>query len=221
MLTHLIALVEGLFQSYGALGVFVASIIEEVVAPIPSALVMMGAGFSLIGEAAISMSSLSRLLVLVALPAALGVTVGSLLVYGISYWIGKPFLDKWGKYIGVPKGSIERAQEKFDKGYADELVVFGLRVIPLIPSVVISAFCGLVRIPFRSYVLYTFLGTFLRALILGFVGWQAQSLYVVWAEKIEHFEKYIEIGIVVLVLAYGGYGFSKYIRQRQKRLPLA
>lgn len=217
MLTQLIDFTQNLFQAGGAWGVFAASVVEEVIAPIPSALVMTGAGFSLLGDMVMGLPAFVALFLRVALPAALGVTLGSFLVYGLAYWLGKPFIEKWGGYFGVSWGAIEKAQIKFENGYADEIMVFGLRVVPIIPSVAINAFCGLMRVPVRSYVLYTFLGTVVRAMVLGFVGWQAQALYVVWAEKIDHAEKYIEIGIVIAVIAYAVVGFTRYWKKRSLR----
>jgi len=41
MLEGLILGIENVFLNYGALGVFLASIIEEIIAPIPSTLVIM------------------------------------------------------------------------------------------------------------------------------------------------------------------------------------
>jgi membrane protein DedA with SNARE-associated domain len=148
----------------------------------------------------------------VALPAALGVTVGSLVVYGIAYWCGKPVLVKWGTWLGLSWNDIERLQQKFETSKNDELALFILRVIPFVPSVAISAFYGLVRFNIKKYFLYSFLGTCIRALILGIVGWQVGSLYQAYAGLISHFEIFIWI-----VLGVFGVAFLLYRLSSKKR----
>ena len=78
----------------GPLGVFLASVAEEVVAPVPSALVMMTAGFVFV-SGPVGFGSILKIVLHVALPAALGVTLGSLWIYGIAYWGGKVYLDNF------------------------------------------------------------------------------------------------------------------------------
>ena len=46
MIAETIVLIEKTLLPLGAFGIFVASLLEEVVAPIPSALVQLSAGFS-------------------------------------------------------------------------------------------------------------------------------------------------------------------------------
>lgn len=205
MINTLIATIEHILVPLGAKGIFAAAIIEEVVAPIPSALVQMGGGFFLLGGSPISLSSLLSLFLQVVLPAALGVTFGSLFVYGLAYWLGKPFLMKWGKWLGLSWADIEKAEAKFTKGYADELLLFGLRCVPIIPSVAISAFCGLIRFPLRTYLIFSLLGTLVRASGLGFIGWQAGHLYREMAAYINRVEEVVGLGLGLILLILVGY----------------
>src|SRR5438477_612068 len=82
---------------------------------------------------------------IVVIPAAAGITLGSLMVYGIAYWAGKPALDKWGKWLGLGWKDVEAIQKKFSEKSFDEWGLFILRCIPILPSVAISAFSGLIR----------------------------------------------------------------------------
>src|SRR3989344_383252 len=83
---------------WGALGVFVASVIEEVVAPIPSALIMTMSGFLLV-SGPVATSSMGALIFKVAIPAALGVTIGSYVIYFAARFGGRFLIEKWGKSI--------------------------------------------------------------------------------------------------------------------------
>ncbi|MEK7552271.1 MAG: VTT domain-containing protein [Patescibacteria group bacterium] len=209
MISQLVIFAENLFVTYGAWGVFLASIVEEVIAPIPSSLVIMGAGFSFMDGLPINVSSLGYLMMFVVLPATIGVTIGSLFIYTLAYFAGKPFLKKYGKYVGVSWQSVEETEAKFASKQADSLTLFALRAVPIVPSVVISALSGIMRISILKYIICTFLGTFIRATILGIVGWQAGSLYKIYAEQIDLAENAIIIGLIVIFLAYIGYRIFK------------
>ena len=50
MFTEMIIYLETILMVYGPLGVFLASIIEEIIAPIPSTLVIMGTSFLILNE---------------------------------------------------------------------------------------------------------------------------------------------------------------------------
>ena len=202
MLAASIHVVERLFQLYGAWGIFLASVLEEIFVPIPSTLVMMGGGFSLLSGAPLSMAGVIKLFHIIVVPAAAGVTLGSLVVYFLAYTLGKPFLERYGAFFGLSWRLIERVQSRFGQGYADELVLFLSRAIPAMPSVAITAFCGLTRVPVKRYIALTFLGMTIRATILGWLGWQLGGLYHVWARAIDRVESYVLIGIVIGLLVY-------------------
>lgn len=198
MFAELILYLESILIAYGPLGVFIGSIIEEIIAPIPSTLIIMGTSFIMLKGAAISPVTFFNLFINIVLPASLGVTIGSLFVYGITYFAGKPFLERWGKYLGVSWEDIEKTEKKFEKSRSDEIVLFLVRAFPVIPSVAISAFCGFIRFDLKKYVIITFLGTLVRAFILGFIGWQFGSMYQAAADEISYLE---EIGVAVLIIA--------------------
>lgn len=187
---------------YGPLGVFLASIVEEVIAPIPSTLVIMGTSFIVLKGAIISPDAFLKLFINIVLPASLGVTIGSLFVYTIAYFAGKPFLERWGKYLGVSWEDIEKAEKKFEKSYSDEIMLFLVRAVPIIPSVAISAFCGFIRFDLRKYLIITFFGTMVRAFILGFIGWQFGSLYQAAADEMSYIEEISLTVIMVTIIVY-------------------
>ncbi len=213
MIEGIIDTIERILIPYGAFGVFIASVLEEVIAPIPSALVVMGAGFVLMKDALLTFESCSRLFLVIAIPASIGVTIGSLFVYGLSYWGGKPICQRWGKFLGLSWEDVEKAEKKFTAFKANELILFTVRTIPLVPSVAISAFCGLIRLNLGKYLLFTFLGTIIRAFILGFIGWQLGTAYKSTAEHISKYETYILIFLLAIMISFIVY---KIIRAREE-----
>lgn len=201
MIAYILGLLETYIIPLGAFGVFAASFIEEIIAPIPSAVVQTISGFLFVtGD--FSFSTILHLVFVVVLPAALGVTLGSLFVFGIAYWFGKPALLRFGKWLGVSWADIERAQKKFEQTSADEWTLFLTRSIPIIPSVAISALCGLMRISLKKYLLYTFLGTCVRAFVLAIVGWQVGELYSHYAKAISRVENIVFAAFIVAVVIF-------------------
>lgn len=151
LIAEVILYLENILMVYGPLGIFIASIIEEIIAPIPSTLVIMGTSFIILKGATFSPDTLLKLFLNIVLPASMGVTIDSLFVYAIAYFLGKPFLLRWGKYLGVSWDEIEKAEDEFEKSSSDAIILFIVRAVPIVPSVAISAFCGFVRFDLRKY----------------------------------------------------------------------
>lgn len=205
MISNFIDAIQTFLIPLGWIGVFIAAIIEEVIAPIPSAFVTMGSGFLLMDELPVTAPNLLKLFLTISLPAAAGMAVGSLFVYGLAYWGGKPILERWGKWLGLSWQDLDRAEKKLRAHHADELMIFLVRTIPIIPSVAISAFCGLLRVKLKDYILFTFLGSLIRASLLGFIGWRLGNLYLNYAQKIDEWENVVLwglAGLVIITIAY-------------------
>ena len=76
------------------------------------------------------------------------------------------------------------------------------RVLPFVPSVAISAFCGILGMNASKYFYITFLGVFLRGIILGAIGWQVGSLYGKYAAVISDLESYILYTIIITLAIF-------------------
>ena len=207
MIATAITYIESVIQGYGAWGVLIATFIEEAVAPIPSALVPTAAGFFLIPPELALVPALLRTVVVIALPVAVGVTLGASAVYGIAYAGGRSVIERFGKWVGLQWEQIETMQRRFTGKRSDELLLFVFRLIPIIPGVGLSGFCGVVRYPFVPFAVITFLGAFLRAVALGLLGWWAGELYQQYFEIIDRIEGRLLIGLVVVVAAAAAYYF--------------
>lgn len=192
----------------GAFGVFLASVIEEVLAPIPSALIMTMSGFIFVPEG-FSFSSILKLVFTVALPAAFGVTLGSYFVYFISRFGGRLVIEKFGKYFGLYLSDIEKLEQKMSGTSKDELVIGIARVIPVVPSVAISAFCGIIEMNVFKYFYITLAGTFVRGLILGTIGWQVGNVYEKYAALIQTLEKWILLSTILGLMIFVVIKYSK------------
>ncbi|MGZ7044208.1 MAG: DedA family protein [Methanobacterium sp.] len=198
----IITALESFFLNYGAFGVFLGSIIEQVVAPIPSSVVVLGSSFIIMKGQEFSFWTLQTLFFTVSIPAALGVTLGSLVYYFISYKIGLPFVKRAGKYLGVSVDDIHDVEKRVKDSRYDYLFLFGARCLPVIPSIAVNLFCGLIKYPLKKYMIITFLGALIQATILGIVGWQVGNLYINLIDDISFLNDIIAVMIVAGIIIY-------------------
>lgn len=215
MIEKFTSYIQPIVMEYGALGVFLATLLEEIVAPIPSPLVPLTAGFFLLPAGESFLDILWQTLFMIAFPVALGTTLGSLAVYGIGYWGGKPVIEKSKKWLGLNWNDIEKIEQKLIRGNSDEIVLFILRTLPIVPGVAVSGFCGIVRYPLKTFAVITFLGASVRAAALGVVGWYVGATYLVYANTISKIEDYMLAFVIILALFFAGrFIFLKNIKQR-------
>ncbi|MBU4350719.1 VTT domain-containing protein [Candidatus Parcubacteria bacterium] len=201
MLEKLIQVTQSIVSAGGPAGVFMAAILEEIIFFIPSPIVPMAAGFFLLSSQVELAEAASRAILHIALPVSLGLTIGSLIPYYICYFGGRPAIEKWGRLIGLTWGNIEKTEQKFIRGYGDELILLGLRILPVVPSVAISGFCGFIRYPIFHFIVVTACGAAIRGFLLGLLGWYAGTAYLKYAQMIAQMEKYLFVLIGVVGVA--------------------
>ncbi|MGF7117033.1 DedA family protein [Methanobacterium oryzae] len=197
-----ITILEQFFMNNGALGVFLGSILEQIIAPIPSSVVVLGSSFFIMKGDIFSLGAMKTLFLNVAIPAATGVTLGSLVYYGLSYNIGTPFIERAGKYLGVSVDDVEGVEKRVKESNYENLFLFFARCLPIIPSIAISLFCGLIKYPLRNYLIITFFGALVQATILAVVGWQVGNVYITLADQISFLNDIIAIIIVLGIIFY-------------------
>jgi len=205
MIEHAVIYLKALIAQYGAWGVFAATIVEEVVAPIPSPFVPLSAGFLMFPPTADVAAVLMQTAVLIALPVAVGVGIGSSAVYAIGFYGGRTLIERWQKFLGFTWRDVERVETRLTSGAGDEIILFAMRILPVIPGVAISGFCGIVRYPFRKFITITLVGSFIRALLLGMLGWKVGEVYTQYADAIAHLEKYLLVAVLAAAGVYGVY----------------
>ncbi|WP_409347106.1 DedA family protein [Paenibacillus sp. MBLB4367] len=143
--------------------------------------------------------------------AVLGTTIGMTITYMIGYFLGMPFIKRFGKWVLLSPEKVERTRRSFGK-YGNVL----LFVAYFIPGVrhLTGYFSGIVRLPFRTFALYAYSGAVFW--VIFFVG-LGKLFGAHWEELFRSFEHdmpYVVAGAVALALAYGAY----YYRQKLKAL---
>jgi membrane protein DedA with SNARE-associated domain len=210
--------IEPFVQAYGALGVLCASILEEIVAPIPSTLVVFSSAV-LLTQGLSGWTAISTILLKIVLPASVGITIGSLFPYFLARIGEKVAVERFGKYLGLKWESIAAMQKKVEKTSSAEIAIFISRAIPGVPSLAVSIFAGLARMPLDTYILWSFLGCIPRNFILGLLGWWGGRQYGAAMEILSNLESHVLVIIVAVVLALGiGWLLFEHKRKRRKKV---
>ncbi len=184
--------------------VFVASFIEEVIAPVPSAAVLLMTG----SFAAIQERTALTILPL-AVIASLGKTIGAVIVYYFSDKIGSLVITKFGGFFDVSDESIKNFGSKITGSSRDYLILIVFRALPILPSSVVSIGCGLMKIPPRLFVITTFIGTIIRDTIFLYIGYKGTEILAKLATKSDDIESIVQMIILTTVVATLGYFYYK------------
>jgi membrane protein DedA with SNARE-associated domain len=145
---------------WGYVGIFVLMALESTVLPVPSELVVIPAGY-LAYQGQMS-------LVLILLASTLGSLAGALVNYGFALLVGRPFLERYGRWFFVRPALLHRTDAFFLSHGA--ISTFTGRLIPGIRHL-ISIPAGLTRMPMRTFVFYTCLGAGIWSTILVAMGY--------------------------------------------------
>lgn len=199
MIQEMTATIMALMKAHGPIMVFVGVIIESIIVPIPSPLIIMGAGALFIAPDLAPAAAFVPIVMKIVVPGAVASTLGAYFAYGIAYWGGKPIIDRYHKWLGFSWDDVLKMEPYFVERTG--LMIFLLRALPVIPLSLISAVAGVLRLPATTFTLWTFIGSIPRCLILGYLGHFMRESYEGFAGNLNRVESLISMGIVVAVFA--------------------
>jgi membrane protein DedA with SNARE-associated domain len=200
-----------LMRANGQLSVFIGVMIEQIIVPIPSPLIIMGAGAILISPELSIPNAFLRIFWTIVLPGSIASTLGSYIGYMISYYGGKALVLRFQRFLGVDWEEIGNLEKRF-QGKKEAIAIFFSRAIPVFPISLVSIFAGLLRVPLKPFTVYTFFGSIFRCFFLAFVGWWIGATYEKIATRLNSVETFISILMLigmVEVLAYLYYKLRK------------
>ncbi|AEP86819.1 hypothetical protein BJH90_04400 [Bacillus halotolerans] len=102
----------------------------------------------------------------------IGGTIAQIFIYWIGRYGGRPFLDKYGKYLLIKKHHIDMSENWFQK-YGTG-VVFSARFIPVVRHA-ISIPAGIAKMPFLKFVVLTVLAIIPWSILFVYLGIQLGS----------------------------------------------
>ena len=159
--------IAALAPLWGYAFIFLFMAVESSFIPFPSEVVMIPAGF-LAARGELTLHTAPADLTLACIVGLAGSLAGAYFNYWLSAHLGKPFLQKYGKWFFVKPDALERACEVFNQYGAP--ATFACRLIPVIRQL-ISIPAGLARMPLGSFTLFTALGAGIWTTLLAVVGY--------------------------------------------------
>ena len=200
-----------LMRANGQLSVFIGVMIEQIIVPIPSPLIIMGAGAILISPGLSIPNGFLQIFWIIVLPGSIASTLGSYIGYMISYYGGKALVLRFQRFLGVDWEEIGNLEKRF-QGKKEAMAIFFSRAIPVFPISLVSIFAGLLRVPLKPFTVYTFLGSIFRCFFLALVGWWIGATYEKVATRLNSVETFVSILMLigmVGILAYLYYKLRK------------
>lgn len=172
-------------HDWGYTGIFVLMALESTVLPVPSELVLIPAGY-LAHQGQMNFW-------MIVLASTAGSLLGASINYAFALWVGRPFLERWGRYFFVRPELLHKTDAFFIKHGA--VSTFTGRLIPGIRHL-ISLPAGLTRMNLGKFAFYTSLGAGLWSLVLTVFGYFLGGNEALIKQN-QHF---IIVGVVVFVV---------------------
>lgn len=181
----------------GYWGIILLMAMESSIFPVPSEVVIPPAAF-LAAQGHLSLTG-------VVVAGTVGSYLGSAITYWISRSVGRPVVQRFGKYFFIPPEKLERAEiwlQRYEAGG-----VFFARLLPVIRHL-ISIPAGIVRMNFWVFSAVTIAGSAIWCTVLAYLGHKAfllQPDLLSDPDAMMHFIKAQSFWIVLLWLFWPFY----------------
>ncbi|MCA1642115.1 MAG: DedA family protein [Acidobacteria bacterium] len=195
MIARIIEILSGfivaVISSMGYAGVVLLMAIESACIPLPSEIIMPFAGY-LVYAGRFNLWA-------VGVAGAVGCVLGSWVAYYVGSWGGRPFVEKYGRYILVSRHDLDLADRWFAR--YGEVIVFASRLLPVVRTFIAFP-AGVARMNMARFTVYTFLGSLPWCVGLAYVGqvlgeqWDKNETLKTWFHRFDFL-----IGFVILAAA--------------------
>src|SRR6478672_5207610 len=174
--------------------------IESAMIPLPSEIILPFAGFLVSDPTQIErFTNQPWNFWIVVVVATIGNTIGSLVGYYIGAKGGRPFLERYGRYMLIRSDEIELAEHFFQRYGA--ATAFFSRLIPIVRTF-ISFPAGVARMPLRTFIAYSTAGAFLWSILLVYAGTVLGSRWVDIRHALQPFDLLIAVAVVAAILLF-------------------
>jgi membrane protein DedA with SNARE-associated domain len=180
IITILSTFIVATISKLGYAGVVLLMAIESACIPLPSEIIMPFSGY-LVSTGEMNLWG-------VAIAGAVGCVLGSLVAYWVGMYGGRPFIEKYGRYILLSRHDLDIADRWFAK--YGEIIVFVSRLLPAIRTFIAFP-AGVARMNLPRFVIYTFAGSLPWCLGLAYVGqklgeqWDKDDTLKTWFHRFD------------------------------------
>jgi membrane protein DedA with SNARE-associated domain len=195
-----IPFLNGLYGAVGYGGVLGAMAIESAMIPLPSELILPYAGFLVSDTTQLEpLTGSPWNYWIVVLLATIGNTLGSLVAYVLGAYGGRPFLERFGKYLLIRPHEIELA-DRFFAQHGGATVFIG-RLLPVVRTF-ISFPAGVARMPLGRFIVYSTAGAFPWSMLLVYAGVVLGANWVQIRHALQPFDLAIAIAVLLAVVLF-------------------
>lgn len=159
IMTAVFIWVTGLIGSMGYWGIGICMAIESCNIPLPSEFILPFGGY-MVFKGQLTFRG-------VVMAGTVGGTVGSITSYYIGLIGGHTFLERHGKYIGLPQHRLEASEHWLDQ--YGRATIFLTRLVPGVRTF-ISFPAGALKINMFEFIVFTFFGSLLWSIFLTSIG---------------------------------------------------
>jgi membrane protein DedA with SNARE-associated domain len=186
---------QTLYDAWGWFGVAILLTFENATGITPSEIILGLAGWMLISEHQLPVS----MIFVGGLYAAIGSTLGASITYWAARLGGRPLVDKLARWVRIDPAHIARAENQFHRWGAG-LVLVG-RVMPGIRTL-INIPAGLARMPFLTFFVATFIGSYTWCTLLIGAGYALGHEWTLISLYLKQYFPYLLAGGLAVIAAY-------------------
>jgi membrane-associated protein len=187
MAHHIVDLLRGAIVHYGYWAIAVALLLENTGIPVPGETVLLLSSFLAFSEHELQ---LSWIIVVGTIAATMGDNLG----YAIGFRGGRPLLERYRELLRIRPTSLERGDRLFARYGAVAVLfarfVFGLRIVA-------GPLAGVLRMPWKKFLLFNFLGAFLWVTVIASVGYLFGRHWARLVQDLKWFDVTVAIGVLL------------------------
>ena len=203
ILAVLASFIIATISATGYAGIVLLMAIESACIPLPSEIIMPFSGY-LVYRGQLS-------LIWVATAGAIGCNLGSLVAYWIGALGGRPFIERYGRFVLLNHHDLDRAEHFFNR-YGG-ITVFVGRLLPIVRTF-IALPAGIAKMPQLRFHIYTFIGSWPWCFVLAYIGY---LLGARWDSDPTFRKLFHEFDAVVVVAVVAGFIWLVWSRWREIR----
>ncbi|MGH9889658.1 MAG: DedA family protein [bacterium] len=178
-------------EQWGYGGIVIMMAVESTILPFPSEAALIPAGY---------LAAQGKMDPFIAtLCGALGSLLGASANYAVSLYLGRPVMERIGRYVFVTPENLDAADRYFARH--GEITTFVGRLIPGIRHL-ISIPAGIVHMNYPRFALYTSLGAALWSAVLVGIGYWVGANEDLWRPLLQKATLWLFGGVAVLIAGY-------------------
>lgn len=199
IINYTINLIIQVISTIGYPGIFFLMMLEGMLLPIPSEVVMAFGGFLIATHSAALPAFMGiPAFVILLIVGSIGNLVGALIAYLIGDYGGIPLINRYGKYVLLKEDTVAKTQLWFEK--YGSISVFLTRLVPVFRTF-ISIPAGIARMNRKVFSAFTLIGALIWDTMLIFLGMEFGAN---WKSVVSYFDKYtyVALGAIAVLFVY-------------------